>query len=296
VAADGSGRRELDVDRLDAPGAPLQVVRVDGGRFGADAGGPRAPHRHDYHELFWTRAGTGRHLVDGEPTPVRPGTVMLIGRGQVHVLERARDLRAAIVRFGDELLHGDPAALTGPAWLLGGSGAVTVAVPAGEEARVDGIVAALDAESRRPLDARGVPLQRHLLAVLLLWVERWYDAGRTERRPAGDAEAQVFRRFSGVLARDFAAHHDAAHYAQALAIPPAALSRALAHVTGRTTKELVTDRVMLEAARLLAFTDRSVGEIAHATGFSDQLYFSRSFRRHHGEAPTAYRARVRGLR
>ena len=51
---------------------------------------------------------------------------------------------------------------------------------------------------------------------------------------------------------------------------------------------------MLEAARLLAFTDRTVGEIAHATGFADQLYFSRSFRRHRGEAPTAYRERVRG--
>jgi len=296
VAADGSGGRTLDVDRLDAAGAPLQVVRVDRGRFGADARGPRAPHRHDYHELFWTRAGTGRHMVDGDPAPVRPGTVMLIGRGQVHVLERARDLSAAIVRFGDELLHGLPPARTSPAWLLGGRGALTVAVPGADAPRLDGVVDALDAESRRPLDARGPDLQRHLLAVLLLWVERWYDAARTERRPAGDTETQVFRRFSEVLARDFAAHHDAAHYADALALPPPALSRALAQVTGRTTKELVTDRVMVEAARLLAFTDRSVGEIAHATGFADQLYFSRSFRRHHGEAPTTYRARVRGLR
>ncbi len=292
--AAGSGPRDLEVDRLDTAGVPLQVLRVDDARFGLDARGTRAPHRHDYHEAFWTRAGEGRHLVDGEPTPVRPGTVTLIGRGQVHVLERARGLNAAIVRFGDELLHGDPSALTSPAWLLGGRGALTVAVPDAEAPRVDGVIAALEAESRRPLDPGGLDLQRHLLAVLLLWVERWYDAARTERRPAGDAEAQVFRRFAQVLARDFAAHHDAAHYADALALPPAALSRALAHVTGRTTKELVTDRVMLEAARLLAFTDRTVGEIAHATGFTDQLYFSRSFRRHHGEAPTAYRERVRG--
>ncbi len=294
MTATGSGSRDLEVDRLDPAGAGLQVVLVDGASFGADARGARAPHRHDYHELFWTRSGEGRHLVDGEPAPVRPGTVTLIGRGQVHVLERARGLSAAIVRFGDELLYGDPAARTSPAWLLGGRGALAVAVPRADAPRVDGVVAALEAESRRPLDPGGLDLQRHLLAVLLLWVERWYDAARTERREAGDAETQIFRRFAQVLARDFAAHHDAAHYADALALPPAALSRALAHVTGRTTKELVTDRVMVEAARLLAFTDRSVGEVAHATGFADQLYFSRSFRRHHGEAPTAYRERVRG--
>jgi len=79
-----------------------------------------------------------------------------------------------------------------------------------------------------------------------------------------------------------------------LAVPAAALSRALTQATGRSTKELVTDRVMLEAVRLLRFTDLTVGEIAHRVGYDDPLYFSRAFKRHAGEAPMAYRDRVRG--
>jgi AraC family transcriptional regulator, transcriptional activator of pobA len=51
---------------------------------------------------------------------------------------------------------------------------------------------------------------------------------------------------------------------------------------------------MLEAARLLRFTDLTVQEIGHRTGFRDPLYFSRAFKRHQGEAPQAYRARVQG--
>ena len=51
---------------------------------------------------------------------------------------------------------------------------------------------------------------------------------------------------------------------------------------------------MLEAARLLRFTDLTVGEIAYRVGFGDQLYFSRAFKRHSGEAPMNYRARSRG--
>jgi AraC family transcriptional regulator, transcriptional activator of pobA len=73
------------------------------------------------------------------------------------------------------------------------------------------------------------------------------------------------------------------------------LSRTLASVTGQGTKELVTDRVMLEAARLLRFSDLSVGEVAFRAGFADPLYFSRAFKRHRGEAPMAYRARLRGF-
>ena len=42
------------------------------------------------------------------------------------------------------------------------------------------------------------------------------------------------------------------------------------------------DRVILEAARLLRYTDRGVGEVAHATGYDDPLYFSRAFKRRFG--------------
>ena len=65
-------------------------------------------------------------------------------------------------------------------------------------------------------------------------------------------------------------------------------------MTGRTTKELITDRRMLEAARLLRFTKMNVGEVGYRAGFKDQLYFSRAFKRATGEAPSAYRDRVRG--
>jgi AraC family transcriptional activator of pobA len=70
----------------------------------------------------------------------------------------------------------------------------------------------------------------------------------------------------------------------------------LAHVTGRTTKQLITDRVMLEAARLLRFTDLTVGEVAFRAGFEDQLYFSRAFKRQYGQAPSAYRRAGTGIR
>jgi AraC-like DNA-binding protein len=50
---------------------------------------------------------------------------------------------------------------------------------------------------------------------------------------------------------------------------------------------------MLEASRLLRFTDLSVGEVAYRVGYSDQLYFSRAFKRYTGLAPQAYREQTR---
>lgn len=290
------GTRDIAVDRLPAAGSSLAVVLLTDARYGSGSEcGPRRPHRHDYHELIWTRCGTGRHLIDGEASLVAPNTITLIGRGQVHVFEHATGLHGAIVRFGDELLlPGDSATAPNPAWMLGTRVVQAVSVPGGEVDRFEAAIDSLAAETRRPPDSRSVALQRHLLSALLLWTERWYEAARTEQRPDGAADLQLYRRFSEVLERDYVRHHDAPHYADALAVPQAALSRALVNITGRTTKELITDRAMLEAARLLRFSDMGVGEIAYRAGYGDQLYFSRAFKRQFAEAPSAYRERMRG--
>jgi AraC family transcriptional activator of pobA len=189
--------RDISVDHLSEA---LEVLLLAEARCGAHcARGPRRPHRHDYHELIWTRSGEGHHLIDGEPSPVEAGTVTVIGRGRVHVFERGRSLHGAVVRFGGELLYGDAAARANPAWLLAGRGARTVAVPAGEVPRLDSAIETLAAEARRPADACSLDLQRHFLSAVLLWVERWYEASRTQQREADDADVQLHRRFVDLL-------------------------------------------------------------------------------------------------
>ena len=110
---------DLAVDRLPEAGPSVEVVLLEDANYGAGTErGPRRPHRHDYHELIWTRCGEGHQLVDGEVSAVEPNTIALIARGQVHVFERAVGLHGAVVRFGDELLHTDPIARANPKWLL----------------------------------------------------------------------------------------------------------------------------------------------------------------------------------
>ena len=284
---------DLAFDELSTTGRSLEVGFVRGASFGAASEhGPRPPHRHDYHELIWTRCGSGTHEIDGETVEIRPGTLTVIGRGRVHRLLSADDFHGAGVRFGEELLHPGSGGRANPSWLIGTTATHTVDVPEGEFDRLEGLLHALADELQRPPDARSLDLQRHFLSALLLWIERWYEDGRQEHQADDHAVMDVYRRFVEVLERDFARHHDAVHYADALAVPQSALSKALAQTTGRTTKEHITDRRLLEAARLLRFTTLTVGEIAYRAGYTDQLYFSRAFRRRYGTAPSDYRRPV----
>jgi AraC family transcriptional activator of pobA len=259
----------------------------------AIAEGTVQPHRHDYHELIFVAGGSGEHLIDGCRTPIEAPSISIIGRGKVHQFIHAEDLRGGVLRFTDAVLHGGSERIAS-GWLLAGRGGRTVPMPAESCDTMTPLFRAIAEESERAPDPYSADVIRHLIATILLWTERWYDAGREERREGDDLEVQLLRRFTEQLERDFAAHHDARHYADALALPGPALSRTLTRLTGRSTKELVTERVMVEAARLLRYTDLTVGQIAYRVGFTDPLYFSRAFKRQTGSSPQSYREAVRG--
>jgi AraC-like DNA-binding protein len=92
--------------------------------------------------------------------------------------------------------------------------------------------------------------------------------------------------------------HLEAHYAEPLAVAQAArmagmspsrFSKVFKHVAGMTFLTYLMHLRISHAARLLRESTQQVGAIAAETGFADQSYFVRRFRRHFGQTPLAYR-------
>ncbi len=106
------------------------------------------------------------------------------------------------------------------------------------------------------------------------------------------SEQPMILRLRGLIEEHFREWHKPSHYASALQLS----GNALAKLTGRhlfkTPTELIMERLLLEAKRLLHFTTMSVKEIAFHLGFADFGYFGRLFKKHIGITPTEYRARV----
>jgi AraC family transcriptional regulator, transcriptional activator of pobA len=274
---------EPTVDDLPADADALQALELHLGSIGD--GDVREPHRHAYHELVWVHAGHGRHLIDGETVDFGPRTLTLIAKGQVHQFKEADDVTALVVRFDDEWLTGSRR------WLFAGGACTALTVPPDDAPRFEALLDVLRAEIERPAGPESAELRRHLLASVLLWAQRWREA-QLEDRGASGPDVELHRRFQELLERDFASSHEAGHYADELGVTTGTLSRTLTRLTGRSTKQLITDRVILEAARLLRFSDLSIKEIAARLGFTDQFAFSKAFKRRRGEAPLDFRERA----
>lgn len=80
---------------------------------------------------------------------------------------------------------------------------------------------------------------------------------------------------------------------RALATSERTLHRRLKEATGETPKGFI-DRIRFQTARtLLETSDKTIKELAAGAGFADEASFRRSFRRHTGLSPGAYRVRAR---
>jgi len=71
------------------------------------------------------------------------------------------------------------------------------------------------------------------------------------------------------------------------------LNEALKKVTGLSVSYWIQQEVLLEAKRLLYYSEMNVKEIAHTLGYTDHTYFSRLFKKTEGTTPLLFRTHYR---
>ena len=80
-----------------------------------------------------------------------------------------------------------------------------------------------------------------------------------------------------------------AAYAELLHITPKALNKRITRYSNTTPNDVIKNRIMLEAKRLLAHIQLSSKEIAYKLGYDDIAYFTRLFTKQAGAAPQSFK-------
>ncbi len=103
--------------------------------------------------------------------------------------------------------------------------------------------------------------------------------------------AELSRQFKTLLTANYVTHKSPSAYAQLMNVTEGYLNEIVKKITGFPVSYLITNEVMLEAKRLLYYTDLNVKEIAHQLGYEDHTYFSRLFKKTEGETPLEFRVK-----
>ena len=74
-----------------------------------------------------------------------------------------------------------------------------------------------------------------------------------------------------------------------LHVSPTYLTQTTKSLTGKTSNEILHDKLILEIKRLLTQTTLDVQEISAMLNFADQSYFTKFFKKATGETPLKFR-------
>ncbi len=103
------------------------------------------------------------------------------------------------------------------------------------------------------------------------------------------SELDVFRDFSRHLEIHFRKKHNVSEYAELLHMAPKTLTHKFKNLKLDSPNQLIINRILLEAKRLLLYTDKPVKEIAYDLGYEDPAYFNRLFTQKTGSTPSNFK-------
>lgn len=104
-----------------------------------------------------------------------------------------------------------------------------------------------------------------------------------------DTETRLFKDFSLLVEQNFRTLHSVTNYAERLGVSPKSITKHFQKMGAKTPSEFIKNRILLEAKRLLIYTDKTVKEIAFELGFNDPAYFTRFFTKSIEKSPLQFK-------
>ncbi len=242
------------------------------------------PHRHNfYHFLFFTK-GAGYHTVDFDRFEIQVGQIYFMIPGQIHTWEFQGDMDGYVVNFDKDFFKNF---LLRPDYLSNFSffsGLVRDAVFQVDEAKIPVVV---DLFERMLVKIKNQDFVR----VSLLYLFQLLDEGRapTSLTEASAYNHTLLRNFLNLIELNYKRLRLPKDYASLLYITPNHLNALCKELLGQSAGDLIRNRVVLEAKRLLVIKDYSVAEIAYDLNFSDNSYFTKFFKKVEGLTPEEFR-------
>lgn len=128
-----------------------------------------------------------------------------------------------------------------------------------------------------------------LLKRLIIYVTRLARLGYVPTKKLQDERFHIIRKFNLLVEANFKSEHSVSFYAQQLCKSPKTLSNLFALFKQRPPSQIIQDRIIVEARRLICYTDKSIKHITFELGFEDVSYFSNFFKKNTGMSPSECR-------
>lgn len=245
------------------------------------------PHRHNFYLLAFFTKGSGTHEIDFDTYNVAPGSVFVLQPGQMHHWSLSDDIDGYVLFYSEEMYN----------LYFGEKDIAVFPFYYSNETQSEIVLSKEEMASLLPffemifIESQADALFKkdkilNLLDLIHIELARKYQETFATEVHSYNVKLKIFTK---LLESHFRTEKTASFYANALHITLKHLNRICNETVNKTTTELITDRVLLEAKRMLMDKNLLVGEVALKLGYDDYSYFARFFKKNTGMSPKDFR-------
>lgn len=247
------------------------------------------PHRHSFYHLVLFTEGSGRHTIDFHHFQARPYQIYFMIPGQVHTWDFEGDMEGYVVNFSDSFFKSfllQPEYLDSFSFFDQDSSNNVLTLSESVRANVCRLFEELLNQNARASAWRD-DMVRVLLLQIFMIIEQSDSVDRKKHAEKG--KNATVRNFIRLIDKHYDRLRLPGQYAEMLNVTPNHLNALCKEHVGMQAGELIRNRIVLEAKRLLINLDLTVSEIAYKLNFNDNSYFTKFFRKETGMTPEDFR-------
>lgn len=245
-------------------------------------------HKHSFYEILWTEKGESKQVIDYNEYKVKPNSLFFISPNQVHHFEEWKPLTGGTILFTEDfylLNRTNKDILFELSFLDNLYSNPFIEFSKKEFDDILDLILQIEAEHIR--NDKNPSIIQAYLHILLAQVQRHIDT--TDTTINSKKYLVQFKQFKQVLEEHFVENKTAKFYADKMNITQHHLNLICKEITNSTATEIIRARSILEAKRLLTFTNKTISEIAFELNFTDSSYFAKTFKSITSQTPQDFK-------
>ncbi|WP_158994753.1 helix-turn-helix transcriptional regulator [Mucilaginibacter sp. L196] len=246
-------------------------------------------HKHTFSHLVFFTEGAGSQTIDFQKFEVKPYQIYFMIPGQVHHWAFEGKVDGYVVNFSPKFFQSfllKPDYLEQFPFFSGNANEAVIDVEANLRIKLIGLFEKLLSETVE--NQRTTPDM-----VRLLLLELFILIGRTVITPqlkqASPYNLTLLKNFKNLIEANYINNRLPKYYAELLYITPNHLNALCNDLLGIPAGEVIRNRVVLEAKRLLINPQLGITEVANHLNFADNSYFTKFFKKQAGITPEEFR-------
>ncbi|EHQ24545.1 AraC family transcriptional regulator [Mucilaginibacter paludis] len=247
------------------------------------------PHKHTFYHVVLFTEGGGTHEVDFTTFAVKPFQIYFMVPGQVHSWSFEGEVDGYIINFSVPFFQSfllRPDYLEEFPFFNGTTDHSVIDIPHPLQSQITQLFEAIIHESEINEKA-GLDMVKALMLQIFILVSRLSTGSKSQN--ATSYNYTLLKSFQKLVEKSFSELKLPKDYAEILYITPNHLNAICKDMLGVPAGEVIRNRVILEAKRLLINRDQSVTSIAYGLNFADNSYFTKFFKKHTGLTPEDFR-------